>query len=78
MNQITKKVDLANLKSNADKLDIDKLKNVPTYLSTLKSKVDQLGIGKLETTLVDLKLSDAVKNDVKKDVYNGKMKKYWK
>ena len=64
MNQITKKVDLANLKSNADKLDIDKLKNVPTYLSTLKSKVDQLGIGKLETTLVDLKLSDAVKNDV--------------
>ena len=25
-----KKVDLANLKSNVDKLDIDKLKNVPT------------------------------------------------
>ena len=31
-----KKVDLANLKSNVDKLDIDKLKNVPTNLSNLK------------------------------------------
>ena len=29
------KVDLANLKSNADKLDIDKLKNVPSNLSNL-------------------------------------------
>ena len=28
----------ANLKSNADKLDIDKLKNVPTNLSNLKSR----------------------------------------
>ena len=28
-----KKVDLASLKSNVDKLDIDKLKNVPTNLS---------------------------------------------
>ena len=27
-----KKIDLANLKSNVDKLDIDKLKNVPTNL----------------------------------------------
>ena len=26
----TRKVDLANLKSNVDKLDIDKLKNIPT------------------------------------------------
>ena len=34
-----KKVDLANLKSNVDKLDIDKLKNVPTNLSNLESKV---------------------------------------
>ena len=30
-----KKVDLANLKSNEDKLDIDKLKNVPTNLGNL-------------------------------------------
>ena len=35
-----KKVELAKLKSDVDKLDIDKLKNVPTNLSNLKSKVD--------------------------------------
>ena len=66
-----KTVDLANLKSNVDKLDIDKLKNLPTNLNNLKSKVDKLDIGKLETTPVDLsKLSDVVKNDVvKKDIY---------
>ena len=66
-----KKVDLTNLKSNVDKLDIDKLKNLPTNLNNLKSKVDKLDIGKLETTPVDLsKLSDVVKNDVvKKDIY---------
>ena len=40
--KFTKKVDLVNLKSNADKLDIGKLKNVPTNLSNLKSKVDEL------------------------------------
>ena len=57
-----KKTNLANLKSDVDKLDIDKFKNVPTSLSKLKSKVDKLNIGKLETTPVDLsKLSD-VKN----------------
>ena len=31
--------DLANLKSDADKLDIDKSKNVPSDSSSLKSKV---------------------------------------
>ena len=56
-----KKVDLANLKSNVDKLDIDKLKNVPTNLSNLKSKVDKLDGDKLPV-LVDLsKLRDVVK-----------------
>ena len=39
-----KKTDLASLKFNVDKLDIDKLKNVPTNLSNLKSKVDKLDI----------------------------------
>ena len=34
-----KKADLVNLKSDVDKLDIDKLKNVPTNLTNLKSKV---------------------------------------
>ena len=31
-----KNVDLANLKSNVGKLDIDKLKNIPTNLKNLK------------------------------------------
>ena len=44
--------DLAILKSNVDKLDIDELKNVPSGLSSWRSKVDQLDIGKLETTPV--------------------------
>ena len=33
-----KNVDLANLKSNVGKLDIDKLKNIPTNLKNLKSR----------------------------------------
>ena len=70
-----KKTDLANLKSDADKLDIDKLKNIPTNLSNLKSKADKLNVDKLVIVPVDLsKLIDVVKNDVKKDVYNAKIK----
>ena len=42
-----KEVDLASLKSNGSKLDIDKLKNVLTNLSHLKSKVDKLDVDKL-------------------------------
>ena len=34
-----KKVDLASLKSNVDKLDIDKLKTAPSNSSNLKSKL---------------------------------------
>ena len=65
-----KKVDLANLKSNVDKLDIDKLKNVPTNLNKWKSKVDKLDIGKLETTPVDLsEVSNAVKMMLLKKMY---------
>ena len=71
-----KKTDLAYLKSDGDKLDIDKFKNVPSNLSNLKGKVDKLEFGKLETTSIDLsKLSKVVKYDiVKKDVYNAKIK----
>ena len=67
-----KKTDSANLKSVVDKLDIDKLKNVPSNLSNLKSKVHKSGVDKLVPVPVDLsKLSDVVNNDVvKKDVYN--------
>ena len=39
-----KKVDLAKLKSNVDKLDIDKLRYAP--ISSLKSKVNQLDVDK--------------------------------
>ena len=42
--KFAKKVDLANLKSNVDKLDIPKLKNVPSNLNNLKSKVDKLDV----------------------------------
>ena len=42
-----KKTDLANLKSDVDKLDIDKLKNVPRGLNNLKSKIDKLDVDKL-------------------------------
>ena len=44
-----KKTELAHLKSDIDKLGIDKLNNVPSDFSSLKSKVDKLGICKLET-----------------------------
>ena len=61
-----KNVDLANLKSDVDKLDIDKLNNIPSGLNNLKSKVDKLDVDKIVPVPVDLsKLSDIVKNDVK-------------
>ena len=41
-----KKVYLASLKSGVNKLDIDKLKNVPTNLKNLKSKIDKLDVDK--------------------------------
>ena len=70
------KSDLVTLKAQVDKLDIDKLKSVPTDLSNIKSKVDKLDIGKLETTPVGLrKLSNVVKNDAdKKTEYNATIK----
>ena len=36
--KFAKKIDLANLKSAVDKLDIDKLKNVASNLNNLKVK----------------------------------------
>ena len=70
------KSNLASLKIEVDKLDIDKLKSVRTNLSNLKSEIDKLDIGKLETTPVDLsKLSNLLKHDVvKKDAYNANIK----
>ena len=67
---LIKKTDLANLKPDADKLDTDKLKNIPTNLSNVKSKVDKLDVHKLVPVPVDLsKLSDLVKIDVVKKMY---------
>ena len=51
--KFAKKIDLANLKSDLDKLDIDKLKNVPTNLSNLKTKVDKLDVDKLTCSTVN-------------------------
>ena len=54
-----------NLKSEIEKLDIDKLKNVPPNLSNLKSNENKFDVDKLIPVSVDLsKVSDAIKNDV--------------
>ena len=72
--KFAKKVDFAGLKSEVDQLDINKLEKVPTGLNSLKSKVDKLDVDKLVPVPVVLsKLSDVVKNKVKKDVYNAKI-----
>ena len=44
----------ADLKSDLDKSDIDKLKNVPTSLRNLKSKVDKLDVCKAVLVTDDL------------------------
>ena len=65
-----KKADLTNLKSDVDKLDIDKLKNVPTNLRNWKNKVDKLDVDKFVHVSVDLsKVVDVVKNDIVKKMY---------
>ena len=50
----SEKIDLANLEPNVDKLDFDKIKNIPTNLSNLKSKVNKLDVDKLLPLLVHL------------------------
>ena len=58
------------MKAEADKLDMNKLSNVPTSLNNLKTKVDDLDVAKLKNVPVDLtKLSDVVDNE---DVQNRK------
>ena len=48
-----KKADLASLKSDVEKIDIDTLEKVPSGLNTLKSKVDNLDVNKLKTVPID-------------------------
>ena len=62
------KKDFIALKAEVDKLDINKLTNVPTSLNNLKAKVDGVDVGKLKTIPVDLKkLSEVVDNEVIKN-----------
>ena len=47
--------DFIALNAEVDKLDINKLVNVPTGLNNIKTKVNKLDHGKLETVLVTFK-----------------------
>ena len=59
------KNDFIDLKAEVEKVDINKLVNVPTSSNNLKAKVDDLDVDELKK--VDLKkFSDVVKNEVKK------------
>ena len=58
-----------------DKLDINKLVNVPTSLNNLETKVDDLDIGKLKSVLVDLKkINDVIDKKVDKNTNFNTMK----
>ena len=48
------KTNVANLKTDVDKLDIDKIKTLPNNVNNLKIKVDKLNIDKLAPVLPDL------------------------
>ena len=71
----TLKSNLASLKFEVAKLDINKLKSLPNNLSNLKKVVDKLDINKLAPIIVDLdKVSNVIKNEVvKKTEYNAKI-----
>ena len=57
-----KKADFSSLKTNVDKLDINKLKYVQSGLTNFKSKLYKLHVDKLVLVPVDLsKRSDVVK-----------------
>ena len=43
------------MKAEVDKLNINKLVNVPTSLNNLKTKVDDLDVGKIKTVTVDFR-----------------------
>ena len=62
---LTAENDFIALKAEVDKLDINKLVNLPPSLNNLKSKVDDFDVGKLKTLPVHfIKLSDVVANEV--------------
>ena len=45
------------MKAEVDKVDINKLVNIPTSLNNFETKVDDLDVGKLKTVPVDIKKS---------------------
>ena len=56
------------MKAEVDKLDINKLVNVPISWNNLKTKVDDLDVGKWKTVPVDLKkISDVVDKQIDKN-----------
>ena len=56
-----KKVDLASLKLDVDKLDIDDCRTVHNDLNNLESKIKKINVDKLKTIPFDLKsLRDTV------------------
>ena len=65
------KTNVANLKAEVDKLDIDELKRLSNNLTNLKTKVDKLDFDKLAPVPADLsKLSNVVNNEVVKKKLN--------
>ena len=69
------KKDFIAMKTEVDKLDINKLVYVPASLNNLKTKVDDLNVGKLKTVPVDLKKwSDVVDKQVVKNTQFNTLK----
>ena len=65
---LTAKKDFLALKAAVDKLDVNKLGNVPTCLNNLKTKANHLDICKLKTVPENLKnLSNVVDNKIVKN-----------
>ena len=71
---LSAKSDFIALKAEIDKLEINKLVNVPTSLNNLKAKVDDLDVSKLNAVPIKLKtLSDAVSKEVVKNTKFSKL-----
>ena len=64
------------MKSEVDKLNMNKMFNAPTSCNNLKTKVDHIDIGKLKTVPIDLTLNDAVDNNVVKNTKFNTLKNY--
>ena len=68
------KCDFIALKPEVDKLEINKLVNVPISLDNLKTKVDDLYVNKLKTVPMNLEtLSDAVSKEVVRNTKFNKL-----